>query len=153
MSLANFGPFAILISALGAWIFAWLAIDTNRKVNRRKAALDYFNRAIWDKDFIDARKMFLAEIKKDGGLLNWADVRHISSPQLTAIDNIFQHYELIAIGIKNDTLDEQVCKQWCRGSLIRDWKNSESCVKKIREISGNPKIYLEFEMLALRWSD
>ncbi|MCP4327556.1 MAG: DUF4760 domain-containing protein [Alphaproteobacteria bacterium] len=151
----EYGPWitagAILISASVAACAAIGSIREQRKIAKKRATLDLLSRKEWDSDYIEARKVFLGLRDEDPGLVEWAKPEHRKTPQVTNIKNTLNDYELIAIGIKENILDEELYKRWFRSSFLKDWHKSRDFIVTLRERDGVPTLFCEFEWLAKKW--
>ncbi len=65
------------------------------------------------------------------------------------VDNFLNHYELIAISINQNILDEFFYKEWMRSTYIKHYKESKAYIDGTREES--PKAYVCFQELAEKW--
>lgn len=152
---SRYGPLmsvvAILLSALIAGSIALKNIKEQRGIARRRATLDLISNREWDGDYIHARKEFNKLKVAQPTLEFWAGNDHKDSPQLNVIRAILNDYELIAIGMKEGILDEPLYKLWFKSSLVNDYKKAAKAIDAIRERTGVPTIYIEFERLAKRW--
>lgn len=153
--LVQYGPLiaagAVLLSAALASVFAYVQIRTHKKIAQRRATLDLLVQKEWDADYIAAKHEFNLLRDAEAGLGPWAAPQHRNSPQQKNIRSTLNDYELIAIGISKDIIDEDVYKTWFRGSLLKDWTAAAPFVRQIRASENNPKIYIELETLAVRW--
>lgn len=167
-------PLAILVSAIGAWLFAFMSIRGSAATSRRKSTFDYLSKLSWDKDYLDAQKTFVKvkvgptkirqvahdyeELKKknnaNGGVdLSEADQETISN--YTAIKNILNEYEAIAVAIKAKALDEKMVRNNIRQTFV---DHVDACREFIEETRGfsrfkePQRIWMELQKLAKKWS-
>jgi len=152
----GFFPWASLLSAgailIGAGI-ALLGLYSQRQLARASATLDLLNRNIWDEDFISARQHFNKLSRKNGGLKIWAEKSHWDSSQVDAISAMLNDYELMAIGVRNGVLDEELYRDFCRSIVLDHWEQARPFVEEIRGLRDNQHIFLEFEALAVQWGN
>jgi hypothetical protein len=99
---------AIVISAIGVG----LIITWNVRIARRRATLDILLNEQTHDTTIKERTKFI-DLKKKGDLSSWAASDKVDSPEVETIRAVFNRYELVAIGIKESTLDEEIYKRWC----------------------------------------
>lgn len=153
--LTTIGPLisagAVLLSASVAGVIALKNITTQRGIARRRATLDLISGKQWDNDYIRARKEFNALRESSNGLEFWAAAEHSGTPQLETIRLILNDYELIAIGISEDIIDETLYKRWFESTLIRDFDAAFATIDTLRRRTKIDGLYVEFEALARRW--
>ena len=154
-ALVEYGPLitagAILLSATIASAFAYFQIKAHERIARRRATLDLLVQKEWDRDYIEAKQQFNLLRDAEAGLKIWSAPEHRNSPQLQNIRSTLNDYELIAIGIREGIIDEQVYKTWFRGSFLKDWEASPSLILEIRKTDGASKAYIQLEWLATKW--
>lgn len=153
--IIEYGPLisagAILISAGVATRIARVNIREQRKISRRRATLDLLSRNEWDGDYLIARNEFVRLKNGSTGLEFWTAKEHEDSPQIGIIRSVLNDYELIAIGIEEDILDEELYKKWFKSAYIKDYDLSADAIAALRERLGVPAIYKNFEALAKKW--
>lgn len=142
---------AILLSAVIGAAVALRSIREQRSIARKRATIDLLARKEWDKSYLEARKNFNRLRDDSAGLVHWASISHDSTDEKSVIRDTLNDYELIAIGIKEDILDERVYKRWFRSTLINDWEQAEAYIMEVRRNTSAPKIFCEFEELAKKW--
>jgi Domain of unknown function (DUF4760) len=59
----------------------------------------------------------------------------------------------MGIGIRQRILDEEYLFRYMRMALIRDWESASPFVIALRNLSGIPHVYVEFEGLATQWQN
>lgn len=144
--------FAILLSAIIAAVIAVISIGHQREIARKQATLSLLSEREWDETALKSREQFIRERDSEDGLVSWADPKHRDTPQATAIRHVLNEYELIAIGIKESILDEELYRRWFRGTCIRDWEKSARFVYELRQRPDAPDtLFTEFEELAVSW--
>ena len=131
-------PAAILIAALITW--RW-----HRKIAARDATLKFIaEKEIHNSQWRQARSEFYSYAKNS------------SFPQDKEVSDfsvwlVLHHYELVAVGIKTKSLDENLYKWWNRTSFIKTWKRAASFVDERRDKSGQHTMFCEFEKIATKW--
>jgi hypothetical protein len=152
---AMYGPWltagAILLSATVAALFAHLSIRATREMACKRATLDLIQNRELDGDYIEAKYKFNKLRDEDGGLTKWADKAKRNEPEVAAIRTILNGHELVAIGIKEKIIDEELYRRWFRSSLLKDWRKSKAFIEHLRETEEVPRLFIEFEWLADRW--
>jgi len=92
------------------------------------------------------------KLRDAGHLSKWADPANTHTEESATLRAILNQYELVAIGIKQSTIDEKVYKRWCRTTLVKDWAACKALVMQLRENEKVATYYCEFEKLAKRWA-
>jgi hypothetical protein len=139
---------AIIVSAGGvASIITW-----NVRIARKRATLDILLNEHTHEISIKERTEFI-KLKKNGDLSSWASSDKANAPEVETIRAVLNRYELVAIGIRKSTLDEQLYKLWCRTTLVGDWRAMKPFVAQIRTLNSIPTLYCEFEALARKWAN
>jgi hypothetical protein len=148
---AWYGPWltvgAILISATIAALIALHSLEEQRKIARKRATLDMLARKEWDRDYIEARAEFVKLRDVPDGLEMWSRREHQDSPQAINIRNTLNDYELIAVGIKEGILDQELYKRWFKTSFVKDWRAAREYVREIRAQAGTSAIFCEMDWL------
>lgn len=152
-------PIAVLISALtamlGGFLFASFSIEAQTRNAKVKAAYDSIAKKQWDKDYIAARETYLTIQRKGLDPSNFVlpDDHEFAEAKAycEALRNIMNDYELTAIAIQQNVIDEEFVKQWHRSTMIRDFKILSPYIYAVRTKAGSDQIYREFEILIHRW--
>lgn len=156
-------PLVIGVSGLAAACISVIAIKSNREIARKRATLDFIERSE-STDYYQAAHKAFTEIRTDstGDSDGFQQIKSPTNPTLMSqrkqVLNYLNHYEMMAIGIKKEILEEDVYKKFMRGPLLRDWLAAKDFIEHLRrptEDSGNfvstSSAYCEFEWLADRW--
>lgn len=61
-------------------------------------------------------------------------------------------YEIIAIGIRESTLNGRLYKRWLRTTVVKDWIACKPFVMQLRQNTQTPSLYCEYEWLAKKWA-
>lgn len=147
-------PGAILFSSFVAIILAIVAIRHERNIARQRETFEAISSRMWDRDYLEKRQEFIrlrALPTKD--LIKLAAPAKQAEPEAAALRSILNDYELIAIGIRHGIIDELFYRRWARAGLISDWQQIEPFIAAVRRVTGNPRVFQEFEALARRWTD
>ena len=83
------------------------------------------------------------EISYNGRMLMAEDV----------LKKVFNYYEATAIGIKNGALNEAILRDWWRRSDVLDFIDFALYVFQRRLRDDAPKMFIEYEQLALKWTE
>lgn len=147
----NFGLWlqsgAIFLSFVGVIISAVVT----RGVARRRATLDLIMSEQTTGLMIEIRKKFLA-LKRDDHLVKYAMADQMTSEEAAVLRATLNRYELIAIGIRENTLNSRVYKSYGRSTFVGDWIACKPWVVQRRQTMNNPKLYEHVEALAKKWA-
>lgn len=127
-------------------------VQTQRAVARRRATLDHLASVDADRDFIDARKLFIRLAKAPGGLAKWADDEHEGSVEVTSISLILNDFELVSVAIQQGIMDFEFYKLYTHGTVSKYWKVAAPFVHAVKQRKDHPTYHHEFEELAC-WID
>lgn len=122
-----------------------------RGVARRRATLDLIMSEQTSELMIENRKKFLA-LKKAGHLVQYAMPDQMTSDEAAILRATLNRYELIAIGIREHTLNARVYKNYNRSTFVGDWIACKPFVVQRRQTMNNPKLYEHVEALARKWA-
>jgi len=139
---------ALIVSAVGIV----LTIRWTQAVAKRRATLDLVLSEQTDPEFLELRNNFV-NLRDEGDLVAYAKTPKERAEPNAQIRSILNRYELVAIGIKQKTIDEKSYKDWCRTTLVKDWLECKPFVMEIRRQAKNPNFYCELEWLAKRWAN
>ena len=142
----------ILTIAVAVSIFAILK---NSEMARKRATLDMIEKAESNDYYL---KIYTAFKNATADEASFKAIYNPGSDMLKEQRNLviafLNHYETIALGIKNKILDEDFYRQYFEGTLLRHWKEAEPFVKHLREPtpdSSASRAFIEFEKLATEW--
>jgi hypothetical protein len=152
-----------LVSIVTAIIAAWLAlqsIENARDIARRKATLDLIEKTESSEHYRQLVETFL-RIKDEGLFVHMVD-KSVAGllPERGALIDYLNHYELVAIGVRNGVLDADMYRLWMQSAFVDTWNDAAAWVQAIRlrgRTKGDPqaynhKAYEHFAHLAARWS-
>jgi len=149
--IANYGLWiqtgAIVVSAVGVII----TIILQRRIACRRATLDLVLIEQTDIETINKRTCFVT-LRDKGHVSKWADPDNTHSDESAILRSVLNKYELVAVGIKQGTIDEKLYKKWCRTTLVKDWIACKAFVMQLRHNADIPTYYCEIEELAKRWA-
>lgn len=123
----------------------------SKRVSCLRATLDVVLSQQTDAGSINNRTEF-TKLRDAGHLAKWGDPNNTHGAEAATIRAILNRYELVAIGIKKGTLDEQFYKTWCRTTLVKDWCACKPLVMQLRENDKASVYYCELERLAKKWA-
>ncbi len=64
---------------------------------------------------------------------------------------VLNHYEIVAIAIEHQSIDEDIYKEWFRFPYVQFWEKAEPTVIEWRRQKNSPRAFVRFEHLAKRW--
>ena len=156
-------PYAILFSTLlGASIGSFTAfrtISSNRAIARRRATIDIIEEVEYSDQYAEAQSAFKYCAQK--GFDGIADPATPEDQERRAkVLRYLNHYELVSIGIKSNTIDETIYKNWMATSLIREWNIAAQHIQNERWNFNKAKnkweykssLYQHFGDVARAWS-
>lgn len=150
-SFLSYLPFiGATIAALVAWWNVDRTFKANRVIAKKKATMDLILLEQTNDYILRKRNAFL-KLKKQGDLVKWADPKFRASDQAGCIATVINKYEMIAIGIENDSMCEDIYYSWFASTLVSDWEELCTFIGELRRRSKNYNLYIKFEKLALRW--
>ena len=138
---------AICLSAIAALFL----VLYSKNIACRRATLDLIMAEETDPSHRETRLAFI-KLRQKGELVKWAMAEHVGSPETSHIRQVLNRYELVAIGIKNKTVDENLYKAWCRSTLVKDWTACKSFVTELRSTTHIMTVFCECENLARKWA-
>jgi hypothetical protein len=168
---------AIWIAGIIAITVGVMTVVTQRSINRRRATIDMFMQKIWDEDYLRASEAF-ADVMKDQTKLmtvhdlfirsvdlkrrnEWSKLSNTEKEDLEKaaatiynVVRVLNDRELIAIGIRDGTYDEAICRRWWYSTFLREWKLSSTFVARIRtdpQLGAAAAAFTQMQELAERW--
>ncbi|MGC5749540.1 DUF4760 domain-containing protein [Gluconobacter sp. NFX36] len=144
------GIIGVIIAVAGAWINVIRTSNKNRLIGKKKATIDLIILEQTNEYLRSQREEFL-KVKTQGDLVRWAYPKNKSTIQTKAIASVINKYEMLAIGIREHSLCENIYNQWLRQTLISDWEELSTFVGELRRRNKNYNLYENFERLALKW--
>lgn len=139
---------AVFLSAVGVII----TLIWNRNIARRRATLDLIMMWQSNAELIKGRSDFV-KLRDGGHLVQWADPAKSGSSESATIRSVLNRYELVAIGIKQRTLDKTIYELWLKTVTVSDWIHCRTFVLELRKQTGIPTLYCEYEALAKSWAN
>ena len=164
-----FGPMTLLISVLVALSLYKQNRDIAAQTTERHQKAETFNHIITqtrDRDVIEmfeemrALRAYFREHPEPNPERSYEVVRNLEI-ELTdgkhkraedILKKVFNYYEATAIGLKNETLHEEMLEKWWRTTFILDWVDWKSYVEKMRTEESTPRAFIEFENLSKEWA-
>lgn len=72
---------------------------------------------------------------------------------VSAIKSILNNYEYLASGISESTFDENTVKKLNKSNMIKAYKVFELYIEHLRLFYGRPKLFIELEKIAKKWTE
>ena len=152
------GFLGVCVAATGAFI-AWRALLANREMARKRATLDYIERSESTEYYQKRYSAFRDARNASSDLSDLFDPKNDAlKTQRRLVLDFFNHYELIASGIKFGILDEKIYKSYMRSTVVRDWRAGQPLVEHIRTPTPDSGqdvpadlAFSEFQALAEKW--
>lgn len=146
---------AAIVSGITAFLVSNRTIRANQDIARKRATLDLIERSESTEFYLSVYAAFREVLASDAGF------EQIKDPTMPAIMEqrrkviaFLNHYELIAIGIEQGILDEELYRDFLRGTVVRHWLRAETFVAHLRADTPDsraPKAFEKFEALAHKW--
>ena len=146
-----FTGFAILLSV----IVAIVGIRHQWRIAARRAALQ----VVLDRE---VHEPYFAQLSRDAYAIlsnetQWRPLTQVplskeATEKLNAVQTFLNHYEVVAIAIRRQILDEDFYAAWARTVCVRHWKRAEPFIEAWKKASGHDLAWSEFTRLADRWS-
>lgn len=145
-------PLAILFSAVLAVAGVIYSMWRQREIAKSRATLDVILKSESDEHYTRIYKTFKSERERTGGLAVLLDSTTESDKKnLREVLDFINHYELIAVSISKQILDEDFYKHWMRSSYVEHYEDSRELIDAIRIKAGSDTFFEYFEALAAKW--
>lgn len=147
--VGKFAPIATALIALGAALIAWRAIEAQRDIARRRAAIDFFLKVEMDTTAIDLYQKFKTHAPLVASSPKpW---QHEEYENVRAWLNIC---ELIAVGVNNGAFSETVSEAYWGDVIPSSFQTAKELIAKIRNNpeEGSQHTYVDLEKLAKKWA-
>lgn len=151
-------PGVTLLAATVASIIAIVALRNTRSVARQKATLDLIEKRESTAHYRDLSRTFF-ELQKGPGFMHLVAPSDADRPTRKQVFDYLNHYEIIAIGLRQNILDEKIYRAWMEGAFVRDWNAAADFIQRERwkcDEAGvwhyRDSIYENYEHVARRWS-
>jgi Domain of unknown function (DUF4760) len=155
---------ALWVGWLAAVIALW-GVISQRAITRRQLTIQLMAQAEADRDLIAARTRFTRITQNPAYLVGLAEAEKPAEgsgdkseapktlerdEDAQAIRLIFNHYELVAIGIQRGIIDFELYKRFTESIVLRDWERAAPLIYQLRRTYSQPTMYHEVEEL-VRW--
>jgi hypothetical protein len=154
---ALLSPVLVLLSALVAII----GIRNVRAVARQRATLDIIEKFESTEHYRALNEAF-STVRKSAGFAALHDPATAASKKTRGqVQDYINHYELVAIGIRNNILDAKIYRTWMASAVVRDWNAAAEYVQHERwrlnargdDYVYHPGLYANYQWLAANFSN
>jgi hypothetical protein len=144
----TYGFWCQTIVLLAAAIFAYIQIRSSRAIERREVAAEAIFAARMDKDLTEARRKITELHASDKNMAAYAKAE--GSDEIRTLRYALNHYEHVAVAIRQGIYDETIFKNASYTTLTRLYDRTKPFIDAMRLIKS-PTVWQEFEWLMLRW--
>lgn len=150
-------PAVALLSFVVSAIIALRALRNTRSVARQKATLDLIEKRESTEHYRAISRIFF-DLQSGSGFMHLVDPTPDDKPLRKAVFDYLNHYEIIAIGIRQDILDERIYRAWMEGAFVRDWNAAAEFIQRQRWKHADGRwryrasVYENYQHVACRWS-
>jgi len=121
-------PIIILLSVLVAMLGVWSA----RASTRQRATLDMIEKVESTPHYKTLHAVFSYHRRQDTFDRLHDPQEAKDSEERQAVLDYLNHYELVAIGVCREILDEAIYRDWMRGPFVRDWNAAARFIQRER---------------------
>lgn len=147
-------PVLVLLSLC----IAWLALRNTRSVARQKATLDLIEKKESTEHYRALSRRF-SELRRGPGFAHLNDPVAGDKADRQVVIDFLNHYEIVAIGIRQNILDARIYRAWMEGAFVRDWNAARDWIQRERwkaRVDGSweyrGSIYGHYQSVACAWS-
>jgi Domain of unknown function (DUF4760) len=138
----------------GALFAAVVSISSQREIARKRAAMDFFAKTEMDRDTLTSHKKFTDAVATLDTHLKAGNPcsGFVSTPEYWHIRDYLNLHELMAVGVRNDVFDDQVCFNFWSRELGDAYRRTKPLIEYIQTKEADEQdTYTELVILALRW--
>jgi Domain of unknown function (DUF4760) len=140
----------------GALIAAAVSIRSQREIARKPAAMDFFAKTEMDRDTLASHKKFTDAVAKLDTHLKAGNPcsGFVSTPEYWHIRDYLNLHELMAVGVRNDVFDDQVCLNFWSRELSDAYRRTKPMIEHVQTKEVDEQdTYIELVRLAKLWSE
>jgi hypothetical protein len=147
------GAFRNTIVIIGVLV-AVVSVLSARATARKKQAADLLFDSRTDKELVNGLRL-IAKLHEDCNvnMRSFAQKGAGESAEAEAIRYVLNHYEYVGVGVQAGIYDESMLKNGSYNTVIKLYQRAKPYIESVREVSGRPTLYQEFQWLAKRWED
>lgn len=138
---------------LAAAILAYVAIRTNRNIERRKAAIEAIFASKRDTALVQAHRHIAALAEQDVNMAAHGRKTNIDSEHSKIIRYALNHYEYVSVGISRGIYDEDIFKDSTYTTIVNLYERTKPFIDMVRVEWKTPTSYQELECLVCRWKE
>lgn len=117
-----------------------------------RATLDVILKSESDTYYQDIYSTFTSELTRSGGLISLIDAHSDNEKRSRRnVHDFLNHYELIAIAIEKNILDEDFYKEWMRSTYIKHYQEAEEYINTLNKEKSTTVLFINFKELAEKW--
>jgi hypothetical protein len=156
--LLPYAPYATALIACGALVTAIIAISKQTQVARRRAAIDFFPKTDLDHNMLEAHREYKSAVKElKSHLADGKTVKSFEDSNERVYLSILKYlnvHELVAVGIKNNVFDEDVCFNFLGDVLVQHADETAAVIDHEIESEETPSAaHLELRNLSAEWAE
>lgn len=146
-------PALVLLSVL----IAYFALRNARAIARQKATLDLIEKMETDDHYRQLSDRF-SLLRRSGGFGHLNEPSAGDAKDRRAVLDYLNHYEIVAIGIRENILDSRFYRKWMEGTFVRDWNAAAQFVQRERWKHNKQgwtyraSVYEHYQLMACKWS-
>jgi hypothetical protein len=148
---------AIIVSAIIGAVAALLVVSVHRAGAKMQKAVDILLKLRTDESFLSNQHKFREYASSADSKEKFA---RIIDPKTEgdlddklAIQNFLNTYELICVSIRQQVIDEKICKDLIGDSLKRRWSDAKELIMEIRRLDENNTYFTELQFVAETWEN
>lgn len=153
--VASYGPAlltggAVILSAGLAALGVSRTIKNQRRIARKRAALDVLLKSEEERHYETMREVFIALRDGDGlqSVLDSKAKKKVSDRR--TLQAFLNHHELISISMIQGIIDWKIYNKWMGPSFVADWNDSRELIAILRQ-RHRKSMFSNFELVATRW--
>jgi hypothetical protein len=155
--LLPYAPYGTALIALGALATAIIAICTQTRTARRRAAIDFFLKTDLDHNMLEAHRDYGAAVKElKLHLAAGQTVKSFEEANEKVYRSILKYlniHELAAVGIRNRVFDDDVCYNFWADVLVKHANETKAVIDYEIESEGKPSAaFMELRRLSVKWN-
>jgi len=137
----------------GALLAACVSIKIQREIARKRAAIDFFLKTEMDSHLLSAHKNFQKGVKVlDTQLAAGKALDEFSeTKEYNDIRDYLNLHELLAVGIHQDVIDDNVAFDFWHRELMRALSRTNGLIAYVQKQPGNQRTYIDLVKLCQRW--
>lgn len=132
---------------IGATIIAIWGVYSQRLITRRQTTVQHIFALKADASIQANVKLLIEESRGEKNLAQWADKENIGHPSTLAIIAVLNDYELLSTGIQSGIYDYEIVRKYDASTIKRIWTNTLPFIAALRNRTGVPTLWKEFELL------